>query len=343
MRIGLVCPYDMSQPGGVQAQVKGLAFHLSASGDEAVVLGPGLPPDLEGVDLGGSVTIPGNKSKVPLSPDPRVGHRMRRAVADLDLLHVHEPLMPFVSLGALRAGVPVVGTFHAAPGTVGKGFYTVARPWLRSLLGPNVRKVTAVSRTAAAPLPRELDITIVPNGVDVAGLASTVERNPRRVAFLGRDDKRKGLDVLLRAWDRVVAEVEEAELVVMGADRGVGGGIKWLGRVDEQDKRDGLGSAAVYVAPNLGGESFGVVLVEAMAAGTAVVASDLRAFQEVGGEAVRYFETGNSTDLATTLIELLADRDAMEAMARAGTERAWRFDWSTVTASYRDVYEAALS
>lgn len=342
MRIGLVCPYDLSQPGGVQVQVKDLAVHLTASGDEAVVLGPGLPRDLEGIDLGRTITIPGNRSKVPLSPDPRVGSRIRRAVAGFDVLHVHEPLMPFVSLGALRAGVPVVATFHAAPGTVGRGFYTSARPWLRSLLGPNVRKVTAVSRTAAAPLPRELDITIVPNGIDVAGLAPTVERNPRRVAFLGRDDKRKGLDVLMRAWDRVVAEVEDVELVVMGADRGVGG-ITWLGRVDEQAKRDGLGSSAVYVAPNLGGESFGVVLVEAMAAGTAVVASDLGAFQEVGGNAVRYFETGNSTDLATTLIELFADRDAMEAIARAGTERAWMFDWSTVTASYRNVYEAALS
>ncbi len=342
MRIGLVCPYDMSRPGGVQAQVKGLADHLSASGDETVVLGPGLPPDVEGVDLGGSVTIPGNKSKVPLSPDPRVGRRIRRSVVDLDLLHVHEPLMPFVSLGALRAGVPVVATFHAAPGAVGKGFYAVARPWLRSLLGPNVRKMTAVSRTAAAPLPRELDITIVPNGIDVAGLAPTVERNPRRVAFLGRDDKRKGLDVLLRAWDRVVAEVEDVELVVMGADRGVDG-ITWLGRVDENAKRAGLGSSAVYVAPNLGGESFGVVLVEAMAAGAAVVASDLPAFKEVGGDAVRYFETGNSTDLAMTLIDLLPDRDTTDEMARAGTERAWMFDWSTVTASYRDIYEAALS
>lgn len=342
MRIGLVCPYDLSKPGGVQAQVKDLARRLIASGDEVVVLGPGLPRDIEGVDLGRSVTIPGNKSKVPLSPDPRVGDRIRPAVADLDLLHVHEPLMPFVSLGALRAEVPVVATFHAAPGSVGRGFYAIARPWLRSLLGSNLRKVTAVSRTAAASLPRDLEVTIVPNGVDVADLAPTVERNHRRVAFLGRDEKRKGLDVLLKAWDRVAAEVEGVELVVMGARRDVDG-IEWLGRVDDEVKRNGLGSSAVYVAPNLGGESFGVVLVEAMAAGAAVVASDLLAFQEVGGDAVRYFETGNSTDLAGTLIELLADPDTMEAMARAGTQRAWRYDWGTVADSYRKVYEAALS
>ena len=342
MRIGLVCPYDLSKPGGVQAQVKDLTGHLIDSGDEVVVLGPGLPEDLRGLDLGRSVSIPGNRSRVPLSPDPRVGRRMRRAVADLDLLHVHEPLMPFVSLEALRVGVPVVATFHAAPGAVGKGFYALARPWLRFLLGPNVRKVTAVSRTAAAPLPRDLDITIVPNGVDVAGLASTVERNHGRVAFLGRDEKRKGLDVLLQAWDRVVAEVEGAELVVMGASRDVDG-IEWLGRVDDEAKKAVLGSSAIYVAPNLGGESFGVVLVEAMAAGTAVVASDLTAFQDVGGDAVRYFEAGNSTDLAGTLIELLAAPDTMEAMSRAGAERAWRYDWSTVAASYRDVYESALS
>lgn len=342
MRIGLVCPYDLSKPGGVQTQVKDLARHLIASDDEVVVLAPGLPLDIEGVDLGRSVAIPGNKSKVPLSPDPRVGRRMRRAIADLDLLHVHEPLMPFVSLGALRVEVPVVATFHAAPGAVGKGFYAIAGPWLRYLLGPNLRKVTAVSQTAAAPLPRDLDITIVPNGVDVAGLAPTVERKHRRVAFLGRDEKRKGLDVLLRAWDRVAAEAEDVELVVMGARRDVDG-IEWLGRVDDEAKRAGLGSSALYVAPNLGGESFGVVLVEAMAAGTAVVASDLSAFQEVGGDAVRYFETGNSADLAGTLIELLADPDTVEAMSRAGAERAWRYDWSTVAASYRQVYEAALA
>jgi len=342
MRIGLVCPYDLSTPGGVQAQVKDLARHLIASGDEVVVLGPGLPPDLDGVDLGRSITVPGNRSKVPLSPDPRVGRRIRRAAFDLDLLHVHEPLMPFVSLGALRAGVPVVATFHAAPGSFGKSLYTIARPWLRSLLGSNVQRLTAVSRTAAAPLPGDLDITIVPNGVDVEGLQPAVVRKPRRVAFLGRDDKRKGLDVLLAAWDQVVAQVEDVELVVMGAKRNVDG-IEWLGRVDDDAKKAGLGSSAVYVAPNLGGESFGIVLVEAMAAGTPVVASDLPAFQEVGGEAVRYFETGNSADLAATLIELFAESETLEAMARAGSQRAWRYDWGTVAADYREVYEAALS
>lgn len=342
MRIGLICPYDLSKPGGVQTQVKDLARHLIASDEEVLVLGPGLPRDLEGIDLGPSITVPGNKSGVPLSPDPRVGRRIRRAVFDLDLLHVHEPLMPFVSLGALRAGVPAVATFHAAPGSIGRGFYTIARPWLRSLLGPNLRKVTAVSRTAAAPLPGDFDVTIVPNGVDVERLQPAVERNPRRVAFLGRDDKRKGLDVLLAAWERVVAEVEDVELLVMGAERDVDG-VEWLGRVDEDVKKAGLGSSAVYVAPNLGGESFGVVLVEAMAAGAAVVASDLPAFQEVGGDAVRYFETGNSTHLAGTLIELLADSDTVEALSRAGTERAWRYDWRTVAPSYREVYEAALS
>lgn len=342
MRIGLVCPYDLSKPGGVQAQVKDLARHLTTSGDEVVVLGPGLPRGVQGVDLGRSIAVPGNRSKVPLSPDPTVGGRIERAAADLDLLHVHEPLMPFVSLAALRAGVPVVATFHAAPGSMGKAFYGIARPWLRRLLGPNLRRVTAVSRTAAAPLPRDLEVSIVPNGVDVAAFSPAVERKPRRVAFLGRDEKRKGLDVLLRAWDRVAAEVQDAELMVMGANRGVGG-IEWRGGVDEEGKREGLGTSAVYVAPNLGGESFGVVLVEGMAAGAAVVASDLPAFQEVGGDAILYFETGNSTHLAETLIGLLSEPDTIDAMARAGSERAWMFDWGTVAASYREVYRAALS
>lgn len=341
MRIGLVCPYDLSRPGGVQSQVRDLARLLQVGGDEVLLIGPGLPEGVDGLDLGRSVSVPGNRSKVPLSPDPRVGREIKRAAAGLDLLHVHEPLMPAVSLGALRAGVPVVATFHAAPGTVGLGFYTVLRSQLRRLLGSNTRRITAVSKAAAAPLPESLDVTIIPNGVDVSSFDTGVKRHPRRVAFLGRDEKRKGLDVLLGAWSRVLGEFPDAELLVMGANRGLDG-IEWQGSVDETAKRAGLGSSTIYVAPNLGGESFGVVLVEGMAAGAAVVASDLSAFQEVGGDAVRYFATGDSDDLSDKLIELLGDPAAVEELAALGGERARMYDWERVAASYRAVYEEAL-
>lgn len=342
MRVGLVCPYDLSQPGGVQTQVTDLARHLIALGDEVEVIGPGLPAAVRGVDLGGTISIPGNRSKVPLSIDPRVIGAIEEGVADLDVLHVHEPLMPLASLAALRAGIPVVATFHAAPGSVGTRFYKVLRPQLKRLLGPYVRRVTAVSPTAAAPLSDDLEVSIVPNGVDVSAFETDVDRHPTRIAFLSRDERRKGLDVLLAAWSDVSALVPEAELVVMGADRGTGG-VEWRGRVDPTAKIRGLGSAAIYVAPNVGGESFGIVIVEAMAAGAAVVASDLEAFQHVGGDSVRYFPTGDSGSLARTLIELLRDPGAVAELSSAGRERAKRYDWAEVTPQYQEIYQQALS
>jgi phosphatidylinositol alpha-mannosyltransferase len=260
----------------------------------------------------------------------------------VDLLHVHEPLMPTVSISALRAGRPVVATFHASPGTIGGGFYSVAGSRLGRFLGPNVRLVTAVSKTAARHLAEHVDVTIVPNGVNVDSFAIDVGRLPARVAFLGRDEKRKGLDVLLQAWEEVAAAVPTAELIVMGADRGVDG-IRWLGPVEETGKREGLASSAIYVAPNLGGESFGIVLVEGMAAGAAVVASDLASFRDVGGDAARFFPAGDSPALARVLIELLNSPGAVEQLSRAGRERARRFDWSVVTGEYRELYDLALS
>lgn len=344
MRIGLVCPYDLSRPGGVQSQVRGLARHLRADGDEVTVIAPGLrdDDDVDGVDLGGTVPVPGNRSKAPISPDPRVGRKIERAAGDLDLLHVHEPLMPAVSLGALRAGAPVVATFHAAPGALGRGFYSVLGSQLLRLLGPHVKRVTAVSSTAAAPLPESLEVTIIPNGVDVQAFSSDVERAQHRVAFLGRDEPRKGLDVLLEAWNRVRQEIPDAELLVMGADRS-SPGVSWKGIVDEAEKRQGLGSSSVYVAPNLGGESFGITIVEAMAAGAAVVASDLGAFRDVGGEAVRYFPAGDPRALGDELVAILGDPTTMAMLSRAGQERARRFDWPTIVSGYRAVYTQAIS
>ena len=342
MRIGLVCPYDLGKPGGVQAQVLGLAAHLDGHSDEALVIGPGLPQGVPGNDLGSAVAIPGNASMVPISLDPRVMSRIRLAAREIDLLHVHEPLMPLVSLAALRVGKPVVATFHAAPGPWGRGFYGLMGSRLRRMLGPNVARVTAVSKTAAAPLPESLEVEIIPNGVDVSLFTRDVDRHPARVCFLGRDEKRKGLDVLLRAWPLVEAEFESVELVVMGADRG-GGRITWKGPVDDATKAEILTSSAIYVAPNLGGESFGIVLVEALAAGTPVVASDLASFRDVGGGAVRYFATGDSEKLAEILIELLQDVEARDGMSALGRARAAEFDWSRVTGLYRSTYEAVLS
>jgi phosphatidylinositol alpha-mannosyltransferase len=342
MRIGLVCPYDLSEPGGVQAQVLGLGSALGSLGEEVSIIGPGLPPDVDGVDLGSSVAVPGNGSIAPISLDPRVHSMIKKAGRDLDLLHIHEPLMPLVSLSALRVGVPVVATFHAAPEAFTQRLYNFIGSQVVTILGDNVKRVTAVSPTAAKSVAGHMEVAIVPNGLDAAALSIETERHSHRVVFLGRDEPRKGLDLLLEAWTEVSHAFPAAELVVMGADRGTSD-VRWLGRVDDETKARMLSSAAVLVAPNTGGESFGIVLVEAMAAGAAILASDLQSFTDLGGDAVRFFKNGDADDLVVQLVDLLGDEAGRVELGRRGESRVQQFDWSTVATSYRYVYTQALS
>ena len=342
MRVGIVCPYDLSRPGGVQAQVLGLAGVLRRQGDEVEVIGPGLPDGEHGVDLGPTITVPGNRSRVPISVDPRLSKVMRVVAARFDVLHVHEPLMPAVSLSALRAGPPVVATFHADPSRAAKFGYRVGGGRLTKVLGDRVRVITAVSPTAASVISDSVDPLIIPNGVDTSGMRVPAQRDSSLIVFLGRDEPRKGLAVLLEAWSGIREAAPEARLTVMGTDRGLES-IRWLPEVDDETKTRLLNEAAVYVAPNTGGESFGIILVEAMAAGAAVVASDLGAFQHVGGDAVRYFKNRDSAALANAVTGVLGDQPARDALATRGIERAKQFDWDVVGPAYRDTYEAAIA
>jgi phosphatidylinositol alpha-mannosyltransferase len=341
LRVGLVSPYDLSVPGGVQAQVLGLARYLGKLGDQPLVIGPGLPPAVEGIDLGASFSVPGNGSMVPISVDPRARARIRAVAGDLDLIHVHEPLMPLASLFATHAGPPVVATFHAAPGRFGRLAYKLGRPALRRALGRTI-VVTAVSRAAAAVIPASFQARIIPNGIDVASGRADVARDPMQVSFLGRDEARKGLDVLLGAWGTVKSAEPAARLVVMGASREDDGPV-WMGTVDDATKTSVLSSSAVYVAPHTGGESFGIVLVEAMAAGAAVVASDLAPFRAVAGEAARFFPTGDSRALAEEVVDLLTNPGMREELAVAGGRVAAGYDWSVVGPRYREAYIEAVS
>lgn len=341
LRVGLVSPYDLSIPGGVQAQVLGLARYLEGLGDRALVIGPGLPEDVDGVDLGTGIPVPGNGSMAPITLDPRARKRIRTAAADLDLLHVHEPLMPLASLFSTHSGTPAIATFHAAPGVFGRLAYRMLRPLFGWAVGETVA-ATAVSESAASVLPPGFEVRIIPNGLDVASMRVDAVRNETKVVFLGRDEPRKGLDVLLAAWPAVLARVPDAELHVVNADRGLEG-IVWWGRVDDATKAAILSSAAVYVAPQTGGESFGIVLVEAMAAGAAVIASDLAPFRSVARDCARFFPVADSAGLARAIVELLQDPEERAGLAAAGVAAAERYDWSVVGAAYRAVYTEVLS
>lgn len=321
VRIGLVSPYSLDEPGGVQAQVLGLAEALAGRGHEPVVVGPRR-----------TLRVRANGSLVPMG----VGGP-GKALDDVDVAHVHEPVLPF-GLAALGADRPTVATFHADPPAWGVAAIKATAPVIRGRLAD--ARTTAVSTIAARPWQAiGLEPVIIPNGVAVPEPAPTPTRAPHRVAFVGRDDPRKGLGRLLRAWPAVRAAVPDAELVVVGAEA-EGEGVVGLGRVDEDEKWQALAGAAVACAPNSGGESFGIVLVEAMASGCALVCTDLPAFRETAGDAAVF--VGRDEPLDEALAALLTDEGSRRRLSDAGRERATSYRWETVTDRYLAMYAAAL-
>ena len=343
LRVGVVCPYDLGRPGGVQDQTHRLVRWLRQAGHEAVLIGPGTDGPDGAVLLGATTIIPANAAATPISLDPRVFQRVRRALQDVDVAHVHEPMMPLVSTSALRVrGHGTVATFHADPPPWVRSTYGAAkRIWRRQLR--NAQIVTTVSPVAARAIADLTDYRIIPNGIDV----DDYERGPTipgRVAFLGRDDPRKGLSVLLDAWPAIRNVVPTATLVVAGAERKVApDGVVYLGRVTEEEKRTALAEAEVFCAPNLGGESFGLVVAEGMASGCAVVASAIPAFAHVLGNAGELVSPGDAAGLSDRIAALLTDPERMRRLAVAAEERVRRFDGPAVAAEYLAAYEEALT
>ncbi|VEG25922.1 glycosyltransferase family 4 protein [Actinomyces howellii] len=368
MKIGIVCPYSLDAHGGVQVHVMDLAAELRRRGHLVEVLAPasedaGLP---EGVTSAGeAIAIPYNGSVARLNFGAVVARRARKwlEAGDFDLLHIHEPITPSVGILALQAATcPVVGTFHAAMDR------SVAREILSPAVEPLLERITAriaVSEEARRTLVQYHggDAVVIPNGVNVAPFAQAPHDDPRfvgtpeepTIAFLGRlDEPRKGLQVLAAAVPAVLQAVPGARFLVAGRGQAeghrtdlsrFGDSVVFLGGVSDEDKAALLASASCYVAPQTGGESFGIVLVEAMAAGTAVIASDLTSFSDVLG-AGRYgalFRNEDSQDLARTIIETLTDTAAADARRAAAREVVGRYDWATVTDAVLDVYDMALS
>ncbi|SFH83881.1 phosphatidylinositol alpha-mannosyltransferase [Amycolatopsis regifaucium] len=366
MKIGIVCPYSFDVPGGVQGHVIDLAKALLARGHEVSVLAPADEdsdvPDFV-VPAGKALGIPYNGSVARLQFGPVSYARVRRWIRDgeFDVLHLHEPAAPSLSLLALKvADGPIVATFHTA--TTRSRTLAAFQPVLRPLL----EKITA--RIAVSALARRVqvehaggDAVEVPNGVDVDffSRALPLDGYPRAggtVGFVGRyTEPRKGMGVLLEALRILLPEFEDLRMLVVGrgdaeqlrreAGPELASHIDLLGQVDDETKARALRSVDVYCAPNTGGESFGMILTEAMAAGTPVLASGLDSFRRVldDGKAGMLAETGDAAALAAGLRELLGDPARRVSLAAAAGERVAMFDWSVVTTQVLRVYETAIA
>ncbi|CAM3221760.1 alpha-(1-2)-phosphatidylinositol mannosyltransferase [Mycobacterium intermedium] len=361
MRIGMVCPYSFDVPGGVQAHVLQLAEVMRSRGHEVSVLAPVSPhtslPDYV-VSAGKAIPIPYNGSVARLRFGPATHRKVKKWLleGDFDVLHLHEPNAPSLSMLALNiAEGPIVATFHTS--TTKSLTLTV----FGGILRPMHEKI--VGRIAVSDLARRWqmealgsDAVEIPNGVDVDAFASAspLEGYPRAgktVLFLGRyDEPRKGMTVLLEAMPTVVERFPDVQLLIVGRGdedelrrqaSGFVEHVRFLGQVDDAGKASAMRSADVYCAPNTGGESFGIVLVEAMAAGTPVVASDLDAFRRVlrDGECGCLVTVDDGAALAQGLITVLEDEALRERYVAAASEAVRRYDWSVVATQITRVYE----
>ncbi|MGP8163856.1 MAG: glycosyltransferase family 4 protein [Acidimicrobiales bacterium] len=358
MRIALVSPYDLAVPGGVQAQVIGLARALRAAGDEVVVVAPGAPgatapADLDLVLVGRSVPFRANGSLAPVAPTPATMHRTRRAIrsAAVDVVHVHEPLVPGPALAAASwHEVPVVATFHRARASAA---YVVYGHALRRVVRHLDDRV-AVSDVARATLWAAVgpcDVAILPNAVDAGRFAHAVSAPTTvpTVLFVGRAEHRKGLAVLLEAFAGLAGDVR-LQVVGDGPEvpalrRRFAGDprLEWLGRLPDEELAAHLAAAEVFVAPALGGESFGVVLLEAMAAGTPVLASDIPGYRLAADGAAVLCPPGDAVALRHELSALLGDPAARARLASAGRLVAARHSFADLAAAYEARYAHVLA
>jgi phosphatidylinositol alpha-mannosyltransferase len=356
MRVGLVCPYSLTLPGGVQGQVLGLGEALRGQGIDARVLGPcdGPPPDAAVTPLGNSVPAAGNGSVAAIAPDPACVLRTIRALRDeeFDVVHLHEPLVPGPTLTALVfSDAPLVATFHRSGESSG---YRLVRPLTR-YVADRVAVRAAVSEEAEITAHKLLAGTYerVWNGIDTSGYDAAnpwPAPNPT-IVFVGRHEPRKGLAVLVDAMGGLGPDVrlwvigEGPETARLQALTAGDGRIEWLGMVDEAEKTRRLRAATVFCAPSISGESFGVVLLEAMAARCPVVASDLAGYRNVArGRAEALLVTpGDVAALTDGIRRALAGGAEIAAMVDAARLRAEHFSLAALATCYLDLYRRALS
>lgn len=368
LRIGMVCPYGWDIPGGVQIHIRELAEHFTALGHHVSVIAPVSDEDSISdpwlVSAGRPVPIPFNGSVARVLFGPIAASRIRQWIAqgDFDLLHLHEPGIPSLSLLACwSAEGAMVGTFHASTPKM-RAIASVS-----PLIEPMIEKLSA--RIAVSEMAQETlknlygtEAVVIPNGIDCArfGRARHLEirKAPTglRIGFLGRfEETRKGLPILLEALPKILRALPGVELIIAGPgepekalakmDPHVKRQVRFLGRLSEEEKVAFLGGLDLYIAPNIGGESFGIILAEAMASGAPVLASDIPAFVDLlsVGQSGATFRTGDATHLAQMVIELLRDPSRLHQLSENGLKAAIRFDWGSVAAQIMSVYEVALT
>jgi phosphatidylinositol alpha-mannosyltransferase len=366
MKVGIVCPYDWSAPGGVGTHISDLAVALQRLGHQVHVLAPAeddsdLPSFVE--SSGKPVPVSYNGSVARVAFGPVSTRRVRRWLreGDFDVLHVHEPASPSLSLLACWvARGPIVATWHSSV-VRSRAMHVGYWPLVMALEKVSAR--IAVSEAARQTLVEHFggDAVLIPNGVDCGKYATAepLEGWPGAgpaLLFMGRlDEPRKGLQVLLDALPAIIRRHPKARLLVAGpgdvdearsklspdlVDK-----VVFLGRVSEQDKVRAYHSVDLYVAPNIGGESFGIVLAESMASGTPVLASDLDAFRQVldEGRAGSLFAQGNPADLAEKASRLLDDPIELARIGLAGRDYVQRFDWQLVARKVVEVYESVTT
>jgi phosphatidylinositol alpha-mannosyltransferase len=362
-RIGIVCPYGWDTPGGVQSHVGDLAQYLIRQGHYVSVLAPAIDednlPDFV-TSAGRPIAIPYNGAVARVLFGPIAFSRVRQWIANgnFDVLHLHEPAIPSISLLACWAAEgPMVGTFHAAAKRQ-KVTFAVA-----PILEPVIEKLTAriaVSEAARETLTEHLetDAIVVPNGIyaDLYRDGVIDQRwTGNTLGFIGRfEEKRKGLDVLVAALPSIIAKFPDLKVFVAGPgdaqevlkeiDPYLHSRFEFLGRISESEKANFLTSVGLYIAPNTGGESFGIILAEALASGASVVASDIPAFDSLLGHGAygTLFASEDSQDLAKKVIALLGDEESRRAIAKRGKKYAQEFDWDVVAEKIYDVYEMAM-
>ena len=360
-RIGIVCPYSWDVPGGVRSHVADLATTLRERGYFVSVLAPVDNPEFlpEYVADGGAPTaVPYNGSVARLSFGIKATRRVRNWIrqGNFDVVHIHEPLAPSLSLLACWAAQgPLVATWHSSQDRsriLNAGYY-IAQTAMEKIRGS-----IAVSEAARTTLVEHVggDAVLIPNGVRVSDFRDqegvSISGAPV-ILFLGRiDEPRKGLSVLIEAAEHIIARIPTVQFAVAGPgdpnsfiedmNPEVRKHFIFHGAVSDEEKRRLLHQAELYVAPHTGGESFGIVLVEAMASGTPVVASNIPAFHRVlrGGECGELFANGDSADLAAKVCMLMESATVRDRFIDKSNIRVMDFDWNSVVNDVIMVYES---